>query len=253
MISKRKRILMYSLTLLFLMACRTYACSSVSVDVAELGLDATLMDCQMFYQTPDDEGITRGYTCQIICPDIEGYYALDMREHPNIYFAGMTYQQLQARDCPASNAEESALSVVPTDTATPVPTATKEKSGAAQPTAIVPFLSGKYTACDLNKGFINFRQTEPKLDVTGKKVVLTMNGAPANCSIPTGNPDLYSCALPFGVKFPAEIIVTMNGTEINKFTIDGAACTTTAPNQGQEEEEQQQPTEEPEPTIDPND
>lgn len=234
------------------MACRTYACSwGTDVSVPEMGLDATLMNCEAFFQTPDEEGNTRGYTCQIVCPGIEGHYPLDMYVHPNIFFAGMTYPQIQAQHCPAANAEESALIVVPTETATAVPTATKVGSVQSQPTAIKPFLSGKYTACDLNKGFINFRQTEPKLDVTGKKVVLTMNGTAVNCSIPASNPDLYSCALPVGIKFPAEIIVTMNGTEINKFSMDGAACVTTAPTK--EEEVEQAPTQEPEPTIDPND
>lgn len=249
MTANRKKILILSLTLLFVMACRTYACTSISVDVAELGLDATLMDCQMFFQIPDDEGNTRGYTCQIICPDIEGYYALDMYTHPNIYFAGMTYQQLQERDCPASSSEPSSSSL-PTNTPTAMPTPTKEKSVVIQPTAIQPFLSGKFTACDLNKGFINFLQTEPKLDITGKKVVLTMNNTAVSCSIPTSNPGLYSCVLPAGIKFPAEIIVKINTVEVNKFIIDGAACVTTAPTKEEVEEEAIQ---EVEPTIDPND
>lgn len=248
----RKRTLFISLTLLFVMACRTYACSAgTSVDVAELGLDATLMDCQMFFQTPDDEGHTRGYTCQIICPDGEGYYALDIYEHPNISFAGMTYHQLQERYCPASSSEPSSSTLLPTATSTVIPTPTKGQP-VIQPTAIQPFLSGKFTACDLSKGYINFLQHEPKLDITGKKVVLTMNGTAANCSIPASNSGLYSCALPAGLKFPAEIIVTMNGTEINKFSIDGAVCVTSVPTKDEVEVDATQGPE-PTPTIDPND
>jgi hypothetical protein len=209
--------LTYVLTLFFLMACRTYACSMGSNFVYTK--DLSPVECQSFLQSPD-QGSTSGYTCSLKCPGIDGMYQLELYTAPA--FSEMTYAQLQGQYCPVtSEPSSSSVPATSTPTATPSPTAPS--------TVIQPFLSGEVSACDLKQGFINFVQAKPRLDITDKNVVVTINGTDVKCSIAGNDRDLYSCTLPASTQFPAEIIVQLDGTQINDFKFDGSNCETVAP------------------------
>ncbi len=172
------------------------------------------------------------WECSVACPD-GSQVKFDLYEQPAFMVEAKTEEDKLAYKAQYCSAE-AMVAAVPSATPTVTPTATPADVPAQDLPIIIPppnllivqpLLSGAITACDLRGNFINFRLAEPLLDINGKTVELTMNGLPANCSIPNSNPSLYSCALPQNLSsFPVQIIVKVDGTEVNNFSFDGSSC-----------------------------
>lgn len=129
-------------------------------------------------------------------------------------------EQLVCVDAPKATA---------TATTTPIPTDTPPPSALPAAPALQPYLSGAVTVCNLTKSYINFVIDPNAPDLTGKTYAVTINNIPANCAVASNNSEIFSCAIPQNTTFPADIILTVDGTELNNISFDGGICTTTAP------------------------
>lgn len=118
--------------------------------------------------------------------------------------------------------------VTPPPTQTATSTETPLPAGVNQPVA-APLLTGNVTGCSLSDGYINFQLVKDAPPVNWSDVRVAMNGTQVNCSVPSNNSTVLSCALPSGVTFPVKVSVEVGGTVANEFNYDGAACLYTAP------------------------
>ncbi|MFN8414389.1 MAG: hypothetical protein U0Z26_18555 [Anaerolineales bacterium] len=108
-----------------------------------------------------------------------------------------------------------------TATPTAVPSSTPTKRPTATP---APYLSGEVTNCNLTDRYINFSIDPNAIDPSGLDFEVTIGGLPSTCSVPSSNPSILSCTFPQGQTFPAQIIVNVDGSTVNDFSYDGAAC-----------------------------
>jgi hypothetical protein len=74
--------------------------------------------------------------------------------------------------------------------------------------------------------WVNLRLTEPHQDIIGRNLQVTIGGLPSQCGINQGNPSLLSCFASKDVTYPANIVVVLDGVEVNNFTINpnSAVC-----------------------------
>lgn len=98
---------------------------------------------------------------------------------------------------------------------------TAEPSAALTP---VPLLSQLVDLCDPLKGIINFVLAQPTQNLTGKKLVVDIQGQQTPCSITPAFPGELSCKLPPHISWPAGIIVRVNDQAVNLFPYSGANC-----------------------------
>ncbi|MBL8101710.1 MAG: hypothetical protein JNM02_04200 [Anaerolineales bacterium] len=197
------------------------------------------------------------WACTLTCPD-NSQVKFDLYSQPPFSIPVDEKTAFLSQYCSAEamvKAEPSpTATAAPTDTLTPAPEGAQEQPIIVQPPNLLirqPLLSGDVTACYTTEGFINFTLFQPVLDINGKDVALSINGTQVKCSIPANNPSLYSCSLPAGTKFPAKIIVTVDGNEVNNFSFDGATCVKTEPSKESDPATQPPAATEP-PTVDPN-
>ncbi len=94
----------------------------------------------------------------------------------------------------------------------------------AIPNSAPPFLTEEITSCDMRARYINLRMVQSPPDLTDKKLVIAINNTEVQCSIPSNNKSVYSCVLPNNMKFPADILVNLDETEVNNFNYDGTNC-----------------------------
>ena len=110
--------------------------------------------------------------------------------------------------------------------ASPIETATIEASptAAISPTALAPLLTGNVTMCDQTVDLISFRMIDPAPDLTDKVVTAQISEQETTCTVNPVNTSLLTCTLPSPISFPAQVIVSLNGTVVNDFQYDGIGC-----------------------------
>jgi hypothetical protein len=105
--------------------------------------------------------------------------------------------------------------------------AANQTLGTAQPTAPatpIPLLNEQVDLCDPLRGIINFILAQPPQNLTGKKLVVEIQGQQTPCSIDPAFPGELSCKLPPHTTWPAGIIVRVNDQAVNLFPYSGADC-----------------------------
>lgn len=261
---RRRRALFFVFTAIIVTVCRcqpdifgNYANPIMFADGSRVGSCEFFVD---YSESAEGSGVPVGkevWACSLTCPD-NSQVKFDLYSQlpfsmPVEEKTAFLSQYCSAEAMVAAEPSPTATAV-PTDTPTPAPEGAQEQPIIVQPPNLLilqPLLSGVVTACYTTEGFINFTLFQPLLDIKGKDVALSINGTQVNCSIPANNPSLYSCSLPPGTKFPAKIIVTVDGNEVNNFSFDGATCTKTEPSKESDPATQPPAATEP-PTVDPN-
>lgn len=124
------------------------------------------------------------------------------------------------------------LTATSTSTLTPLPSASTLK----------PLLAGNVSACDTALGFINFPIAQPQ-ELSGKEVhEVFINGNKVRCHVAGSQKQVLSCNLPAGATFPIVVSVSLQDTEVNNFSFDGAICTETLPTKEPKEGDPVAPT-----------
>jgi hypothetical protein len=95
---------------------------------------------------------------------------------------------------------------------------------ATVPTAAVPLLNQQVDICDPLKGVINFVLAQPPQDLTGKKLVVDIQGQETPCSISSIYAGELSCKLPPNTSFPTSVIVRVDDQVVNIFPYSGGDC-----------------------------
>src|SRR5262245_20532013 len=138
---KRKRLFYYSLVLLFIMACRTYACGR---DVTVYTSDGQGIGCSS-YQEFSDGNRSFGYNCTLYCPGETEAFKFDTPFPDDIILS--SHDQLVASYCPQSaSSEQQSSSVAPTEPPTEALTEPPTEEISVQPVSI---LYGKVTYCSI--------------------------------------------------------------------------------------------------------
>lgn len=113
-------------------------------------------------------------------------------------------------------------------TFTPAETPTLQASATAaisiSPTSGSPLLTGQVTMCDTGSNLISFRIVTPAPDLTGKTLTVVIADQESSCAVNPTNTSLMTCTIPPSVTFPAQVVVSLDGTVVNDFTHDGIGC-----------------------------
>jgi hypothetical protein len=226
MIKKRNINILLLFAAMVTVMCRCYVPYSRHTIIYS---DHSLVDCRNFRESASNgTPAASGMTCPLICPD-GSEVEYDLYDGGNGTYSK---EELQAQYCTI----EATATVPPPATATVTATVSSAAKAAPQ-----PVLDGKVSACDRTQGFINFGLASTAGDLTGKKLVVSLNGVEVKCAVAGSNNQLLGCSLPASITFPVPVKVTLDGTVVNEFTHDGSGCTTSGGGQGDS----------PAPTIDP--
>lgn len=114
----------------------------------------------------------------------------------------------------------------PTLAASPVASPTAQLAATAASTAAAQgsLLTGRVTMCDTGGNLISFRIAQPPPDLTGKTLTAQIGGQASACYVNATNPSLMTCTLPPGMVFPAQVVLSVDGTVASEFTYDGLGC-----------------------------
>lgn len=114
-----------------------------------------------------------------------------------------------------------APSATPTRTPT-LPSASPTRTAA--PAARDPLLTETISMCDLGGKLINFRIVQPPPDVTGRDLRVEIAERESACYVNPTNPSLLTCTIPNDIRFPARVVVTLDGALANDFVYSGVGC-----------------------------
>lgn len=170
--------------------------------------------------------------CSYICPDGT------MKEvNLSDISISSSKEELDAEVCnsvPRSTATsmESLLTLFPVSSPTRTPTASRTPaiSSTASSTSLATvsagdsLLTGSVSMCDLGGKLINFRMAQPPQDITNRTLEVQIGDRESVCYINPTNRSLLTCRLPIGVSFPATIVVSLDGTQVNEFVYSGLGC-----------------------------
>jgi hypothetical protein len=152
------------------------------------------------------KGAGGGMDCSFKCPDgrllsLPDAVVSQSKDQLNFLFCGVPL--------PAQNPAPSVQGSGPADTA---------------PTAAVPLLNQQVDICDPLKGIINFVLVQPPQDLTGKKLVVNIQGKDTPCSISSAYSGELSCKLPPNTSFPTSVVVRVDNQIVNIFPYSGGNC-----------------------------
>ena len=233
---KRIRTLLILLPFLAVM-CRCAAGGSIAPgEAAYPGIDGMrCSDLLEYFGVEGDNNLKARevLACTLTCPGTGKVVKLDFyapeggKGSPRIT---QTNKEIQQKYCdaasPTATGQSPTLEVFPTatatETATPLPTETLI-------TVYPPILSGLVTQCDLSARYINFRILPDADPASVQKASLQLGGVPVTCGVSPGNATILTCSLPEGFQYPASVLVTVDGIDVNRFEFDGAACVVITP------------------------
>lgn len=165
---------------------------------------------------------------------MECYYTCPGETIGPLYFEGdpslsATKGDLDRRFCdiaPQASSTQTPISTSssPTPIASPTPTLQASATAEISPTAQLPFLTGNTSMCDLGERLINFRIVESAPDLTGKTLEVQIQEQPVACYVNPVNPSLLTCSIPNVIRFPARIVVSLDGAMVNDFVYSGVGC-----------------------------
>jgi hypothetical protein len=169
------------------------------------------MTCQTHSNSTDGGlNVSTETDCNFKCPDgrllsLPEAMASQTKDELNFEFCGVLLPVDSGAADVAANQESG--TVVPSPPATPV-----------------PLLSQIVDLCDPLRGIINFVLAQPPQDLTGKKLVVQIQGQQTPCKLDPAFPGELSCKLPAHTTWPAGIIVRVNDQAVNLFPYTGANC-----------------------------
>lgn len=205
--TNKKRLLVYSFLLLFIMACRAYRCTD-EYAFKDDGPQQHSLTCTDFIQTGEPQHPIGGLECSMECPGI-GNYKFDIF-NLNVDFSELTKAEAQAMYCPAPQAS-SVVTEEPTEPPTeePAPTEPPTADPADQP--LPSILDGRVSYCSVTGGqyYMNLPfnpGTDPaavqqELDNGDLKVEIKDTTTQGRCSVLPAN-NMLLCAFP-ATSFPA--------------------------------------------------
>src|SRR5687767_8723535 len=202
---------------LLLTMCRFY-------DDAERVSPISGLSCQG-YTDYFEQGstVSKGLECYYVCPTgVAG--PIEFQEDPSLALAK---GDLDRQYCGISSAQltatEPAASTSPTPPASP--TAQASATPRIFPTSQPPLLTGEVTNCDGATDLISFRIVQPPPDLTDKALTVQIAGEESTCTVNPVNPSLLTCTIPQPITFPADVVVSLDGSVVNEFSYDGSRCT----------------------------
>lgn len=219
--TNKKRLLVYSFLLLFIMACRAYRCTD-EYAFKDDGPQQHSLTCTDFIQTGEPQNPIGGLECSMECPGI-GNYKFDIF-NLNVDFSELTKAEAQAMYCPAPQAS-SVVTEEPTEPPTEEPAPTEPPTADPAEETLKPYLAGTVTACDAYLRYVNF-PVNPDAPAGPPNVIFS--GTTVDCSL-VNNGTILSCNYPEGLPFPFQVVALINDQPVNNFAFDGAICTTAAP------------------------
>lgn len=157
------------------------------------------------------EGMTGSWQdekkCMFTCPNTTMSLQLTSNEYE------WSQDQLIDKYCtvPPTAISTATETVIPNATATP-----KKISG--------PMLTGDVTLCDVKNGVINLRIVDGYDMSQVSTLETTIGGHPASCMVNPGNASIYTCNPSPAVIFPAQIVLSGDGSILNDFSFDGSGC-----------------------------
>lgn len=215
---------------LVLTMCRSYAPGGSFSTVEGL----TCQAYTAYFQ--DGLGTTRGVECYYECPDgTVGplYFDADpghsaTKGDLDRMFCGIEPEITPTSSSPSTASTSPIPELSPTAEASPTPVASPVAQASA--TGVVPLtgpdalLTGGVTMCDTGGNLISFRINQPPPDLSGKKLTAQIGEQESSCYVNATNPSLMTCTLPPDVTFPAEVVVSVDGTVAGEFIYDGLGC-----------------------------
>ena len=228
---RKRSFLILSFAALMIMACR---CSLDNGKPVTLTFsDGTSVKCTQFGETFPSGATDLSYDCKIPCPDgstvqVNNIFSAEIKKAviENGRANVQILKNLQAKSCPPAKTATKAPTTKPPATKPP---ATKTPAGGKSALVstnmpISPLLTGNVSACDLNRGFINFSLVQPPLDIRAKTLRVKINDVEVRCSVPSVNPNVLSCNLPQGMRLPATVTVFLDEAQVNNFVFSGSSC-----------------------------
>jgi hypothetical protein len=119
-------------------------------------------------------------------------------------------------------------STVPPASPSPSPTS----SPTTEPTATVvvpvtardPLLAETVSMCDLGGKLINLRLLEPSPELAAETLDVKIAEQDSTCYVNPTNPSLLTCTIPNDIRFPAQVVVSLDGVIVNDFLYSGVGC-----------------------------
>jgi len=247
----KKVVFMLVFSAFFLTMCKTYASEPTTYTN---GLSCNNYTDHRFFEWRGEEynyyireeGADCSYTCSDgttflmnISGTVSSMYSAS-KDELDAQFCGVALQPTPTEALPTESPTLTAtptfaveatptLEASPTLAESPIPGAspTGEIAATAESTSSArgSLLTGRVTMCDTGGNLISFRLTQPPPDLTGKILTAQIGGQASACYINATNPSLMTCTLPPGMVFPAQVIVSVDGTVASEFTYDGKGCT----------------------------
>jgi hypothetical protein len=102
------------------------------------------------------------------------------------------------------------------------------------PSPVLPLLADEMTSCGKNNQlgwWVNFRFAEPRVDIAAQDLQVTIGGARVPCGTNQANPSLLTCFVSQTLTDPADVIVQLDGVEVNRFpvTLSEETCSGATP------------------------
>jgi hypothetical protein len=200
---RNKRIFAYSFLLLFMMACRTYACNqprSIPLATGNPTGSLDVFSCQRFIQLSSDPHST-GLVCKLACPT--GTHTFDLYDKEIDSFINVSLSEVQAQYCPGgAPVQQSSSEPQPTEPPTEEPAPTEPPTDEPPLTSI---LGGRVSYCSMNAGqhYLNLpfnsgadpAQVQQELDNGDLKVVISGTTTEGRCKVLASN-NMLLCAFP---------------------------------------------------------
>ena len=182
--------------------------------------------------------VENGHECQVIC-------ANGTAGPPRSVQNPLELEHVDLRAfCGVAAPTATEIVITATDTATPRVHENTGSSPTAQPPAtstrtatrvpLLPLLTEEMTSCGNNNQlgwWVNFRLAEPRQELSNRDLEVTIGGLETPCGINQENPSLLTCFAPSGLTYPADVVVKLDGSQVNNFRImlNQSACSGATP------------------------
>jgi hypothetical protein len=78
--------------------------------------------------------------------------------------------------------------------------------------------------CDLGGKLINLRLLEPSPELAAETLDVKIAEQDSTCYVNPTNPSLLTCTVPNDIRFPAQVVVSLDGVIVNDFLYSGVGC-----------------------------
>jgi hypothetical protein len=168
---------------------------------------------------------TDGANCSYTCPDGSTEQVTVSGSVSPIYAASSEELDEQFCGIPAPSTPTPRASATPTPRRTQTLAVSPTSTGTASATVTAePLLSESISMCDLGGKLINFRILAPATELSDETLNVEIAGDETTCYVNPTNRSLLTCTLPNNIRFPAHIVVTLDGALVNDFMYSGLGC-----------------------------